>query len=740
MEKAFIKKVQIGDAMDRVDARLKVSGAARYAAEYTLKGVAYGVLVTSTIAKGRIKEMDTRAAEKAPGVLAIINHKNAPKVPGHQAGTDNEGSRVYGQEFRLFYDNKIYHNDQPIALAIASTPEQAEHAASLIKVHYAQEKHQTNSKANTANAITPARGKDYSRGTAYAFKNAPVNLELEYGTPIQVHNPMEPHATTAVWEGATKVTVYNKTQATKLSQQEIMKAFDLKEENVQAISPFVGGAFGSSSRVWPQEMAAIMGAKVTGKPVKVALKRDQVFNMVGYRPRSIQKIGIGATAEGILTGITHEAFTSTSQYEQFTERIVDPTKTLYNCPNLNTAYKLIPLDMSTPCWTRGPGETSGSFALESAMDELAYALNIDPLALRLNNYAPSDPEKNLPWSSNHLKECYQMGADRFGWNKRTPTPGSMRKGEWLVGMGMAAGIYKSERDAASAIATVLANGSVVVQSAVADVGPGSATIFTQIAADVLAMDVKQVTFEWGNSKLPKAPGQFGSHTTASVGSAIYEVCTLLKKKMQELAITMPNSELARAQQNDLVVEEGTVGLKNKQIQLSYADILKSHALPQVQVSTESKAGPEQEKYSGKSFCANFVEVRVHSLTGEVRVNRVVSAVDCGRVVNKKTATSQVYGSITWGIGIALMEETKLDHRYGRHLNNDLAEYHVPTCADVPPIEVLFVDKPDPVIDPIGAKGIGEIPLVGFTAAIANAVYHATGKRIRELPITPDKLL
>jgi len=740
MIKASLNQVKIGDSVDRVEGRVKVTGAAKYAAEYDLPGVTYGVLVTSTIAKGRIRNLDTSAAEKAPGVLAIVSHLNSPKVAGYEGQVDNEGSRVYGQEFRLFYDDKIYHNHQPIALAIADTLERADYAASLVQVQYDKEEHQTNLAQHLNKGIKPKREDDYARGIPDAYKNAPVKIEQEYKTPFQVHNPMEMHATTAHWEAADKITIYNKTQAVKLTQKDIMKAFNLAQEQVLVHSPFVGGAFGSSSRVWPPEMAAILGAKKVGRPVKVVAKRDQVFNMVGYRPRSIQKIGLGATPDGKLTGITHEAFGDTSTYEQFTERLVHPTKSLYHCPDLNTVYQLVPLDLSTPCWTRGPGETSGSFALESAMDELAYALKMDPLALRLKNYAAVDPENNKPWSSNYLRACYEQGAKQFGWHKRQSTPRAMQEGEWLIGMGMAAGIYKSGRDKAAASAKLQADGTVLVQTSVADVGPGSATIMTQIAAETLGLDMQKVKFEWGNSSFPLAPGQFGSHTTASVGSAVYDVCTALKLKLIELAQAKPNPDLSSITASNLIFEDGALKSSNKSVQIAYTDVLKNNNLPELQVTKESESGPEQKNYSSKSFCANFVEVRVHAATGEVRVNRVVSVVDAGKIINHKTAESQVYGSVVWGIGLALMEEAVLDDRFGRHVNNDLANYHVPIHADIPDIKVVFIDQVDPVIDPMGAKGIGEIPLIGFTAAIANAVYNATGKRIRELPITPDKLI
>ncbi len=736
----MVNKTQIGDPLSRVDGWAKVTGEAKYAAEYNLPGVTFGVLVTSTIAKGRIKNIDTKDAEKVPGILEIVTHKNSPKVAGYEAGTDNSGSRVYGQEFRVFFDDKILFNNQPVALVIADTFERANEAASLVKVHYSEDKHETDIKANTAKGYKPERPEDYSRGEPDAYKKAPVRIEQEYHTPIHVHNPMEPHAATAVWEDDDKVTVYNKSQGVKLAQKELMKVFELKEENVQIHSPFVGGAFGSSSRIWPQEMAAILGAKKVGRPVKVVLKRDQQFNMVGYRPRSVQKVGLGATADGTLIGTTHEAFGLTSQYEQFTERTLHPTKSMYSCPNLNAVYRLVPLDLSTPCWTRGPGETSGSFALESAMDELAYALNMDPMALRLKNYAEVDPENNKPWSSKHLKECYQQGAERFGWSKRNPKPRSMQSGGMLVGMGMSSGIYKSERTTASARARLLTDGTLIIQTAAADVGPGTYTIMTQIAADVTGIDVSKVKLELGDSSFPEAPPQYGSHTTASVGSAVHDVCVALKQRLQELAINKEGSPFYKVRPDDLVYVNDSIKLKDRSTSLSYTAILNQNKLPELEVTMESKAGPEQQEFSRKSFCANFIEVHVHPTTGMVQVKKVVSVIDAGKVINHKTARSQVLGSAIWGIGMALMEEGVIDHRYGRFMNKDLAEYHVPVFADTPVIEAIFIDKNDPVINPMGAKGLGEINMVGFAAAIANAVYHATGKRIRELPITPDKLI
>jgi xanthine dehydrogenase YagR molybdenum-binding subunit len=691
----------IGQPLRRVDGRQKVTGQARYAAEHAVPGCVHGVLVTSTIAAGRIAHLDTQAAAKVPGVLAIVSYLNSPKVPGYENPQPDE--RVEGQQLRVFFDDKIHYSNQPVALAIASTLEQAQYAASLVRVQYAQAASQTDITKNLAHSYPPKRSENYTRGEPQAYKTAPVQIAHEYQTPLQVHNPMEMHAAIAAWQG-NSLTVWNKTQAPTLAQKDLMKLWALPKEAVQVHSPFVGGAFGSASRIWPPEMAAILGAKVVGRPVKVVNAREQEFNMVGYRPRSVQRVALGAQADGTLVGVSHEVFGATSRYEEFTERTLHPTKSGYRCPNANLTYQLVPLDLSTPCWARGPGETTGSFALESAMDELAYALRLDPMALRLKNFADVDPNGERPWSTNYLRECYERGAAKFGWAKRNPTPAATRDGDWLVGQGMAMGIYKAVRAKASARARLLPDGTLLVQSATADVGPGTATVMTQIAADAFGTVPEKVRFELGDAALPPAPGQFGSHTVASVGAAVHEACTALR---QQLA----GSAAADAAHSPL------------------------------EVVREAPEVPEKGEKSSKSFCTSFVEVRVHAHTGEVRVSRVVSAIDAGRIMNPKTAQSQVYGAITWGLGLALMEDAVLDHRFGRVTNHDLANYHVPVNADIPPvIDVLFIDKPDTYLDPMGAKGLGEIGIVGFCAAIANAVFHATGKRVRELPITPDKLI
>ena len=729
----------IGQPLRRVEGRLKVTGRARYATEHPVPGVVHGVLVFSSIARGRITHLDTAEAVRSLGVLGIVSHLNSPRVPGYALPETDK--RVEGQQFRVFFNDQVYYSNQPVALAVADTLEHAQQAARLVRVQYAAETSHTDITANLPRAIKPKKSEDYQRNSNPTGV-AVVEINYEYCTPVQVHNAMETHGAIAQWQG-NNLEVWNKTQAPTLARQDLMKLFDLPETAVQVHSPFVGGAFGGSSRIWPPQMAAILGAKVVGRPVKVAGQRVDEFSGVGFRPASVQRVRLAAQADGTLVDIGHEAFGSTSRYEQFTERILHPTKSGYRCPSATLRYSLVPLDLSTPCWTRGPGETTGSFAIESAMDELAYALKMDPLALRLQNFAERDPADDRPWSSNYLRECFAQGASRFNWASRPAAPGTLppTAAGWLMGQGMAQGIYHASRAACTARARLLPDGTLLVQSATADAGPGTYTVMTQVAADASGVPVERIRFELGDSALPPAPGQFGSHTMASVGAAVHQVCTALRQQLVQLAATAPGAPLGAVQPAELLAQNGIVRALNGKIELPYGEVLQRHNLPALDLTQQAPAVDEKGPLSGYSFNASFVEVHVHPLTREVRVARVVIAIDAGRVINHKTAQSQVYGSIAWAVGLALMEEAVLDHHYGRYTNHDLANYHVSTNADIPSaIDVLFIDKPDQHLDPIGAKGLGEIGLIGLTAAIANAVYHATGKRVRDLPITPDKLV
>lgn len=726
---------------DRVDGIAKVTGKGTYSAEYDLPGLHYGVIVHSGIAKGKINTINAAAAERMPGVVRVISHLNSPRIPNYY---EEDGSlkkpNPGGQEFRIFTTADILFHGQPVALVIADTLEHAIAAAELVKVEYTKEAHQSDIHKLRETADTPrgASFADYSRGDHSVWASAPKIIEAEYTIPLEVHHPMELHSTIAQWTDG-KLLVYDKTQGVKSSQRSIMNAFKLKEEDVQVISHFVGGGFGSALRTWPHVIATVMGAKAIGKPLKVVLTRQQMFTMVGYRPYSIQNIKMAADDSGKLIGIDHDAISHTSSYENFTERIIGITKSLHHCENVKTSYKILPLDLSTPTWMRGPGEATGSFALESALDELAYTLKMDPLEFRLKNYAETDLERDKPYSSKFLKEAYAMGAEKFGWNNRSLDPLSMTEGKYQVGYGMGVGQFHASRGVATARARLMADGRLIVQSAVADSGPGTATTMVQIAAEAFGAPLNKVTFEMGDSSLPPGPTQGGSTTTSTLGSAVHDTCKALQKKMLEFA-TKQGSPLQGTKPEDLVFEKETIRSTSGGASVSYIDLLKNNDLPFLEVITESRAGPNAQNYSMYSFAVHFVKVLVNPLTKMVSVNKVVTVVDAGKIISDKQARSQMLGGVVSGIGMALTEEAVIDHRYGQIINSNFADYHVPVHADIPAIDVLFVDKPDPHINPVGAKGMGEVSIVGFAAAVANAVFHATGKRVRDLPITVDKLL
>lgn len=702
------------DGLSRIDGRLKVTGGARYSAEFTPAGMVYGVLVGSTITKGSIKSIDTKAAQRAPGVLAVITHFNAPAIPGYQLepGKPEPAKGTY----KFFYNNKIMFNGQPVAVVVADTFERAQFAATLVKAQYDAESHHTNLRDNKAKAFAPGDDGETKRGTVDAWKTAPIKLEQEYIIPSEVHSPMELHSIIARWDAPDKLTVWDKTQGVKDTQESIANTFKLPKENVQVNSKFVGGAFGSALQVWQHEIATILAAKVVKRPVKLMLARSDMFTSVGYRPHTWQKIGIGATEDGKLVGITHEAIGQTSTYEDFNEGPIGVSRSTYACPNVNTIYKLAALDVGSPTWMRGPGETTGAFALESALDELSYALNIDPIQLRLINYAKTDPESGKPFSSKYLDEAYKLGADHIGWNERSQKPASVTKDGWLVGYGMGGGMFGAYRDHAACRAVLNADGILLLQSSVSDIGPGTGTAMVSIASEMMGIPPEKIRFEMGDSSLPYAPSQGGSSITATVGSAVNDACKNLKEKFQKLM--------------------GNGGTDNP----DYVKILKDHNLAKLEVTTESKGSPNMEKYAMYSWSVHFVKVNVHPATGVVKVDRVVCVADSGHIVSPKTARSQMVGGAIGGIGMALMEEVVIDHRYGKIVNNNFADYHIPVNADIPQIEALFVNKPDPYINPMGAKGMGEIALIGMAGAMANAVYNATGVRVRELPITPDKLI
>jgi xanthine dehydrogenase YagR molybdenum-binding subunit len=745
MSKKFFENKNALEPIDRVDGKAKVTGTATYSAEYKIPGIVYGFLVGSTEAKGNIKSIDTKNAEQAPGVLAVITHLNASKIPGYYTGKDPAKPPTGGQPLRIFYNNEVFYYDQPIALVIADTYERVLYAAKLVKAQYEKASHQTELDTNLGKAKKPTgpRAEDYNRGETDAYKNAAVKIEQQYYHPVEVHNPMELASIMARWDDDNKITVYTKTQGVEATKRSIHDAFQVPLENITVNAEYVGGAFGMGLRTWPYEIAAIMGAKKVGKPLKLVLHREQMFTNVGHRPATIQKIGLGATSDGKLTGITHEATADTSMYEEFTEATVNITQFLYDCPNVTTRYRLVPLNICTPIWMRGPGEATGCFALESAMDELAHALNLDPIELRLINHADRDPEHNLPWSSKYLKECYQMGAEHIGWKDRKLQPRMLKDGDWLTGYGMGTGSFGAMRWVAAVKAALQADGSLLLQCSVNDMGPGTATMMTAVASQVMRIAPARIKIQMGSTSFPPGPTQGGSNVTATVGSAVYDVCTALKEQLAVLAGRDGSVFRAAGIQNikagDLNFSQDGIALKsNSSINATYADLLQQNGLQVLELTKESKG--QQQPYSMYSFSAHFVKLRVHMPTGRVKIEHVVSCADAGSIISPKTAASQMIGGAVGGIGMALMEDLVFDHRYGRAINNNLADYHVPVNADIPNIEVFFVDKKDPYINPMGSKGLGEIALIGMAPAIANAVFNATGKRIRELPVTPDKLI
>ncbi|WP_276381263.1 xanthine dehydrogenase family protein molybdopterin-binding subunit [Flavobacterium sp. H4147] len=723
--------------INRVDGFAKVTGSATYSAEYKTPGVVYACLVGSTIAKGRIKSIDTKKAEWAPGVLAVITHLNVDKPAGYQKAKDK---RNFGQPLQIFKDDSVLYYDQPIALVIADTFERMRYAASLIKADYFKEEHSTelHKAADKERKIDTDKGNDYHRGEQDGYKNAEVVLETEYTIPTEVHNPMELANIIAKWDG-NKPILYTKSQGVEGTRKSVAGVFDVPVEDVEVHAEYIGGAFGMGLHTWPYEIAALIGAKKLNRPVKLVLHREQMFTNVGFRPYTIQKMGLGATKDGKLTGLTHEAVAMTSSYEDFMEGTVNMSRFIYDCPNVSTRYRIVPLDTCTPIWMRGPGEATGSFALESAMDELAYKLNLDPIEFRKRNYAEKDQEQNKPWSSKFLLECYEAGMERIGWNNRKNEPGSVKEGNWLVGYGMGTGTFGCYRSPTSVKAKFLANGDLVLQCSVNDMGPGTATMMTAIGAEAIGLPTENVIIEMGKSGLPKGPTQGGSATTSSVGSAVHDACNLLVNKIIEIG--SKNAALKGIALTDLTFENGAVSSKkDKSKSVTLAALLSSNKLEDFEVENLSKAAEEAKKYSIYSFSVHFVKVLVNPNLGKIRLAHVVSCADIGTVISQKTSAGQMFGGAVGGIGMGLMEALEIDHRFGRPINNNFADYHVPVNADIEKQEVFFVNKKDPISNPMGTKGLGETALVGMAPAIANAVFNATGKRVRDLPITLDKII
>jgi xanthine dehydrogenase YagR molybdenum-binding subunit len=768
----------VGQPVDRVDGRLKVTGGAKYAAEFKLNNLAYGIGVQSTVTKGHINSINLDLARRTPGVIDILTYKNAMQLHFPQSSSPGDG-KFAEKDLLPLQSERILYDGQLIAVVIAETFEQAEHAASLLQVNYDKQLAVFDLEKHIGDAYKPPKGSNGSevqvkRGdTEGALKTAAVKIEETYSTPVYHHNAMEPHATISEWQGDTLM-VYDSTQSVSGSQGLLSQMLGVPKERVRLVSYYIGGGFGSKGFSWPNTVLSAMAAKLVSRPVKVVLSRQQVFTTGGRRSQTIQQISLAADASGKLSAIKHASTVESSFVDEFIETAGVATSMLYSSPNVDVSHSLVRLNRGTPCPMRAPGEAPGTFALEVAMDELAYKLNMDPIQLRLVNYTDIEPQKNLPFSSKHLKECYQQGADAIGWSTRNPVPNSMREGKFLVGYGMATATYPANRGKSSAKGILFPDGHAEFECSTQDIGTGTYTVMTQLAADTLNLPVEMVKMKLGDSKFPQGANSGGSQVTASVGPVIRAAALGLIQKAARIAVANSNSPLFQQAPETLVLQNGQLiapGKENKGETL--AAILKRSGLNRlesqasVNVSTrqtqeanpssggseeedakeESKHNPavtedeavDRKKNSFHSFGAHFVKVLVDPELGKVYVDKIVGVMDVGTVMNMKLAKNQIMGGQIFGIGMALMEATEYDPNRGRIVTRDLANYLVPVHADMPEFDIRFINAPDTLISPVGARGVGEIGITGVTAAIVNAVYHATGKRVRDLPIRTEKL-
>jgi xanthine dehydrogenase YagR molybdenum-binding subunit len=702
------RTIAIGDPLARVDGVAKVTGAAKYAAEFPAPQLAHAALVVSTIAGGRIASIDTSGAEHLPGVVAVITPRNAIRLAKPE------------RRLTILQDDDVFYQNQPVAVVVAETLEQAKYAASCVMLRYEVGPAKLNFEAGFAGAHPSQHNDepgDQSWGDVEAgLALASIKVDQVYTTPIQHHNPMEPHATIARWDGE-KLMLHDATQHISGVRDKLAGIFGIPQANVSVHCPFTGGGFGCKGQVWSHVVLAALAAKQTGRPVKLVMERPQMFGPVGARPRTHQRITLGVDIKGKLTAIRHEVHTNTSMIEDYLESAAFPARVMYSCPNISTTSRVVNLNLGTPTYMRAPGVATGTYGIEVAMDEMAYALNMDPLQFRLLNYAEADPHSGKPFTEKNLRECYKRGSERFGWARRNPKARSMREGRQLIGLGMATETYPGKNLPASARVGVQANGRVAVASGTQEIGTGNYTIMAEVAAAVLGIPPSLVDAHLGDTSLPEAPISAGSMSTASVMPAIKAAAEQVRAKVLELAGSdkMPGAE-------------------------SFASLVRKNGGRPIEATAKAEPQIQAKDVPCHSFGAIFVEVEVDEDFGTTRVRRVVAVYDVGRIVNRRTANSQFIGGIVWGISLALHEVSEVDWRYGRITNPDLASYLVPVNADIPSIDASALDIPDYKLDSVGARGVGEIGITGTGAAVANAVYHATGKRVRDLPITPDKLI
>ena len=768
-----------GKPIDRVDGRLKVTGTATYSAEFNIPNLVHGVVITSTITKGHISQIDSTLAMKLPGVINVLTYKNSLNL--HFPQGSDPGSGKYAEKDLLpLQSDRIFYNGQAIAVVIAETFETAEQAASLVKVSYTPDEPVIDLKKNLGKAYAPKSGlggqqlKQKRGDPETAWQSAQVKINETYTTPVYHHNAMEPHATIALWNGE-ELMVYDSTQSVFGSRNLLSNMLGVPQEKIRLVSLYIGGGFGSKGFSWPNTVMTCMAAKLVDRPVKLVLSRQQMFSTAGRRTQTIQQIQLGSDTAGKLSALKHDTISESSFVDEFTEPCGVASIMIYETPNASISHNIVRLNRGTPCPMRAPGEAPGSFAIEVAMDEMALKLNMDPVVFRLANYTEADPQKKKPFSSKYLRECYSRGAELIGWSQRSTTPGSVKQGNLLVGYGMATATYPANRSSSTAKAILLANGSAEIECCTQDIGTGTYTVMTQIAADALGLPVDKIKMKLGDSNYPKGANSGGSQVSASVGPAVRAASLGLIDKLIMIAAGDPASPLHGAKKEDIASQDGRLFLKAQTDKSeTYSAIinraglqkLEAEAITETSTREQADASPpasgskeesvkeeskknqavqEDEKvdrkaYSFHSFGAQFVRVLVDPDLMTVHVDKAVAVMDIGKVLNLKTAKNQIMGGMIFGIGMALMEETQYDPNRGRVVTRDLANYLVPVHADMPEFEVEFLDKPDLMISPIGARGIGEIGITGMAAAIANAITNATGKRIRDLPITLDKLI
>ncbi|HUD30114.1 MAG TPA: xanthine dehydrogenase family protein molybdopterin-binding subunit [Novosphingobium sp.] len=731
----------VGQAISRLDGPLKVSGQAPFAAEFPMEGMVYAALVFSTIPRGRIIDVETGEAEASPGVVAVMTYRNAPRIAPPPIMLSSSKA-AGGDDLPVMQEDIVRWNGEPVAVVLAETQEQADHAATLVHFSYSTERALTDfaeaRAAGTRVGMFMGQPLHMEVGDAEAaLADAPVSIDATYLTPRHNHNAIELHAVTAAWNGD-ELRIHDASQMVAHTAWSLGHIFGLEDDKVVITSPFVGGGFGGKA-LWQHQVLAAMAAKVCGRPVRLVLSREGVYRVVGGRSSTEQRLALGADRDGRLKALIHTGTTMKTAHNVMPEPFILPTMSAYASEAITLDVQVVELDMLANTFMRAPGESVGTFALESAMDELAEALGMDPVELRIRNEPEKDPTSGLPFSSRNIVEAWRTGAQRFGWDRRNPVPGAVRDGEWLVGMGCATGTYPYHRmPGGAARITITADGHASVDIAAHEMGMGTSTAQTQVVADRLGLPMEAISFRYGDSTLPGLVMAGGSQQTAAIGAAVIAAHRDLVKEL--LKIAGNDSPLAGLKSDEVAGRDGGLcKIDEPERHETYASILARAGQASVSVAAEAPMPLETQHWSMHSHSAMFCEVRVNAVTGEPRVSRFLGAFDCGRILNPKTAASQFRGGIVMGLGLALMEEAQFDERKGRVMNPSLSEYHVPVHMDVPEIDVIWTDIPDPRT-PMGARGIGEIGITGTGAAVANAIYNATGKRVRDLPITLDKLL